>query len=417
MTTSVHGYGPALARLPAVPLAALGALVLGAAAGVLVDPSSAVNSPWYPTGCGLLLAIGLYGSTYGIDTAALRGDVRGVAAVVTVGVVLKAALISAVMVAAFGRPEYLVLGVAVAQIDPLSVAALGRADRVSERARSLLAAWAAFDDPMTVLLTLYLAGWAYHAAGHRDVPSVASGGTAGYLVGLGWNAALLAVVALLWWAGRRLLRARHVPPGTGPLATSLGGLLIVATLLVAAVRMLMPAVAGAGLVVRAAALARPVARAVTCAFLAASLLLGLFLARGVALLPGLLLGATAFAAQAVVALLVLPLFVRGLDRRDRTALGLGQQNGITAVLLALTLERDFPGTVRIVGPAVLTVNVLHLASRYVSGRVARPARPRVPGGPSQPAARPPRPPHRTPRPPAATATGAGAGAGERPVAD
>lgn len=406
-TSGRDGPGPASARLPGALLASLGALVLGVAAGAVVDPSSAVGSPWYVLGCGLLLATGLYGSTYGIDTGALRGDVRGVVAAVTLGVVLKAALISAVMVAAFGRPEYLVLGIAVAQIDPLSVAALDRADRMSRRARSLLAAWASFDDPMTVLLALYLAGWAYRAAGNPGTPSAVGGGTAGYLAQLGWNAALLVAVAALWWAGRRLRRGRAVSPRGRRLADLLGALLVVAMLLVAAGRMLMAAVAAAGLVVRTAAFARPLAGAVTGAFVTASLVLGLFLAQGVAVLPGLLLGATAFAAQAVVALLVMPLFVRGLDRRDRIALGLGQQNGITAVLLALTLERDFPGTVRIVGPAIVTVNLLHYASRFALDGARRPGRPRRRGEPGQPAGGPPRPPHRVPRAgvPAATGTG------------
>jgi hypothetical protein len=79
----------------------------------------------------------------------------------------------------------------------------------------------------------------------------------------------------------------------------------------------------------------------------------------------------------------MPLFVRGLSRRDRILLGIGQQNGLTAVLLALTLERDFPRTVGIVAPAVVTVNLLHYGaqiafgcwSRHRAGKNRRPAPP------------------------------------------
>ncbi|MEV6582937.1 hypothetical protein AB0M92_32790 [Streptomyces sp. NPDC051582] len=377
--------------IPAVVIGVLGALLVGVTVGLFTQPAELVGSGGYLYGTGLLLAVGLYGSTYSIDLGALRSDLSAVVAAVTLGVVLKASLIAGVMVLTFDRPEYLVLGIAVAQIDPLSVAALGKGDRMSPRARSLLSAWASFDDPMTVLLTLYVAAYAYTAAGHEGAPAVAGGGTGGYARGLGLNAALLAAVLLLWWAGRRALRALA---GSRAAATALAGTpagrrvgavltgaLVVAMLAVAASGMLMLAVALAGLAVRTGAFDKVVDRAVSVAYPAAFLALGLFLAQGVALLPGLVLGVAAFGAQAVVALGVMPLFVRGLERRDRIGLGLGQQNGITAVLIALALESDFPGTVSVVGPAVLVVNLLHGTSQVL---LARPPWPwRRQGGPER----------------------------------
>ncbi|MFC9683632.1 hypothetical protein [Streptomyces sp. NPDC056948] len=374
------------AAVPAVLLWALGALVLGILIGLAADPSRLAGTTGYVFATGLLLAVGLYGSTYGIDLADLRRDLRGVVAAVTLGVVLKAAIVSGVMVWAFDRPEYLILGIVVAQIDPLSVAALGRDGHMSQRARSLLTAWASFDDPMTVLLTLYVAGYAYTAAGHPGAPSVVGGGARGYALGLAFNALLLAGALVLWWAGGRLWPARRAGKGSaesaapGELgsrrrpATPLGALLVVAMLVLAAANMLMLAVAVAGLFLRTQAFARPLARAVTSAFLLATALLGLFAAQGVSLGPGVLLGASAFGAQAVVAVLLMPLFVRGLSRRDRILLGIGQQNGLTAVLLALTLERDFPKTVGIVAPAVVTVNLLHYGAQIAFGCWSRRSR-------------------------------------------
>ncbi|MBX9360654.1 cation:proton antiporter [Streptomyces sp. WAC04114] len=375
-----------LPPVPAVLLGALGALVLGTLIGLAADPSPLVGTTGYVVATGLLLAVGLYGSTYGIDLADLRRDLRGVVAAVTLGVVLKAGMISGVMVWAFDRPEYLVLGIVVAQIDPLSVAALSKDGHMSQRARSLLTAWASFDDPMTVLLTLYAAGYAYTAAGHTGTPSVMGGGARGYALGLALNALLLAGALLVWWAGGRLWPARRAgerPERPRRPATPLAALVVVVMLLLAAANMLMLAVAVAGLFLRTRAFTRPLARAVTSAFLLATVLLGLFVAQGVSLGPGLLLGASAFVAQAVVAVLLMPLFVRGLSRRDRVLLGIGQQNGLTAVLLALTLERDFPKTVGIVAPAVVTVNLLHYGaqtlfgcwSRHRAGKNRRPAAP------------------------------------------
>ncbi|MFF7734416.1 MULTISPECIES: hypothetical protein [unclassified Streptomyces] len=364
-----------LPPVPAVLLGALGALVLGTLTGLAADPSPLVGTTGYVVATGLLLAVGLYGSTYGIDLADLRRDLRGVVAAVTLGVVLKAGMISGVMVWAFDRPEYLVLGIVVAQIDPLSVAALSEDGHMSQRARSLLTAWASFDDPMTVLLTLYVAGYAYAAAGHTGTPSVMGGGARGYALGLVLNALLLAGALLAWWAGGRLWPARRAA-GQRPVlprrpATPLAVVLLGAVLLFAAANMLMLAMAVAGLFLRTGAFTKPLARAVTGAFLLATVLLGLFVAQGISLGPGVLLGATAFVAQAVVAVLLMPLFVRGLSRRDRVLLGIGQQNGLTAVLLALTLEADFPKTVGIVAPAVVTVNLLHYGAQIAFGCCSR----------------------------------------------
>jgi hypothetical protein len=49
----------------------------------------------------------------------------------------------------------------------------------------------------------------------------------------------------------------------------------------------------------------------------------------------------------------------GLPMLDRVHLGLAQQNGVTAVILALVFERDFGGFVAVIAPAILTVNLVH----------------------------------------------------------
>ncbi len=77
-------------------------------------------------GFNTLLAIGLYGSTYGIDLAEARAHVRLILLAITVGVLFKAVLIGLPLWWLFDDPRYLILGVAVAQIDQLSVAALNR---------------------------------------------------------------------------------------------------------------------------------------------------------------------------------------------------------------------------------------------------------------------------------------------------
>ena len=355
--------GRTTAGLPRVVVGACVALACGAIVGLLTHPENLSHAAGYQYAAGLLLAIGLYGSTHDIDFAEVKRSLKVVLVAVTVGVLVKASLIATVMVLAFDRPEYLVLGIAVAQIDPLSVAATQKSDRVSPRAKAILSVWAAFDDPMTVLLTLYFSALAVRfGTGSAGDGSVLTD-TATVFGDLLLNLGLFALVAALWWAaaawlGRRGPRRR---PGTRPAVDLVALALVVALILFAAQDMMVLAVALTGLLVRLGRFGAGLETAVALAFLAASAVLGVVLASGeVFLREGLVLGASAFAAQLLVTLLISRLLVRPrLTWPDLAHLGFGQQNGITAILLALALEPRFPGTVGVVGPAIVTVNLLH----------------------------------------------------------
>ncbi|GHC53119.1 cation:proton antiporter [Streptomyces violaceochromogenes] len=355
--------GRTRAGLPRIVVGACVALAAGAVLGLLTHPQDLAHTPGYLYAAGLLLAIGLYGSTHDIDFAEVRRSLKVVLVAVTVGVVVKASFIATVMVLAFDRPEYLVLGIAVAQIDPLSVAATQRSDRVSPRAKAILSVWAAFDDPMTVLLTVYFSALALrYGAGPAGDGSVVAD-TVTVFGDLLLNLVLFAAVAALWWAAT-VWSGRGGParrPGTRPPADVVALVLVVALILFAAQDMMVLAVALTGLVVRLGRFGAGLEPAVALAFLIASAVLGVVLASGQVLLrEGLVLGASAFAAQLLVTLLISRLLVRPrLTWPDLVHLGFGQQNGITAILLALALEPRFPGTVGVVGPAILTVNLLH----------------------------------------------------------
>lgn len=339
---------------------------------------------WYMPAAGLLLGIGLYGSTHEIERGEVVRDLRTVAVVITLGVLLKAAFIAGVMVLVFRKPEYIVLGIAVAQIDPLSVAAAGGNTRMSPRAKSLLNVWAAFDDPMTVLLSVYFPLLARHLAAGHTAPALASqgGGVLGYAESIGLNVLLCAAAFAAWHAVRRGWTAlRRVPPTRADLPPAPSGtaradtasrvagisalVVVVPLLVVAAARMLMPAVAVTGLLVRADRYRAGIRSAVTVAFLIAAFGLGVLLVGNVSPATGIVLGLAAFAAQAVVTLVVVPLTLPDLPRSDTIGLAISQQNGITAIILALALEPDFPGTVGIVGPAILTIGVLYYAANAV----------------------------------------------------
>ncbi|HCT75866.1 MAG TPA: hypothetical protein DGT23_04605, partial [Micromonosporaceae bacterium] len=311
------------------------------------------KSPIYLYATSLLLAIGLFGSTVGIDRAEAKTNKRIIIAAITIGVLLKALLIGGVLYLATKNPLFLVLGVAVAQIDPLSVATLMGDKRMSPRVKSILASWASFDDPITVILVVYAAAVATNSFGLGErigQTANVSSGLFSYGLDLGLNFALAALAYLCW----RTLKNRP-----WALAVCLGLLAVIAVW-----QFLMLGVAIAGLFVRPQWVLAIVGRVTTWALMISGALLGLLLVNGISLGYGVLLGLMAFIAQIVAAIAL----TRGLPRVDRVHLALAQQNGITAIILALRLEVQFEGAVAVIAPAILVTNVTHFVANWLVDR-------------------------------------------------
>ncbi|MGH3242510.1 MAG: hypothetical protein ACRDNL_19190 [Spirillospora sp.] len=334
--------------------------------------SELVGGQGYLLAVTTLLAIGLYSSTHGIEPGLLRQDLTTVILAVTVGVLLKIVLITAGMALLYPHPEALVLGVAVAQIDPLSVAALEKFSRLSRKGRTLLLAWASFDDPMTTLLTIYAAALALRLGGGNGsaAPDELTGGADAFLASLGWNLLFALVLGLLWYGARHPRRRTTGSAPRGGVPFALACVLLVAALAVAIGQFWMLGIALAGLFVRPVLARAPdlfakVLNALThIAFLIATAAIGMVLASGVQVWLGVWLGLITFTAQALVSY---PL-TRGRPRDDRVQLALAQQNGITAIVLALLLESMFDDVVATVAPAILVINLLHLAANGFAGR-------------------------------------------------
>ncbi len=313
------------------------------------------DTGWYTLAVGSLLAIGLYASTYGIVLKEAREHLRLILSAVTIGVLLKALLIGGSLAVVFHDPFYMILGIVVAQIDPLSVAALLKNSRMSAKAKTILASWASFDDPVTVLLALYVPTLLGRLFNDNSLVGVGgnNGGIGGYALGLGLNVLFIAVVWLLWRAVRNNRPAALVV---------LGGAVIAAV-----TQLWMLGVAGIGLFVRPG-IEKYVEQAVTWALGAAAVVLGLLLVDGINILGGLALGVAAYCAQMVVGFLL----TRHLDRQDRVHIACAQQNGITAIILSLLFEPHYPGTVAIVAPAIIVINGLHgLVNHWVDRRLAK----------------------------------------------
>jgi hypothetical protein len=354
---------PAL-RSPAL-LAAAGA---GWVAAVLLRLDDVDSSGGYRFFVTALLGFGLYASTRGIEIDEFRAHLRTVLVAVTVGVLAKAAFIFGVLYLVYGEPDHVVLAIALAQIDPLSVAAVRLKSRMSDSAKALLAAWSSFDDPITVLLTAYFTAYALGA--HDTVGA----GLNSFGTSLLWNAVLV-VTAYLAHRGHRAWRARHTAPDAPrpwPVRWVVRSgllLLLLAAGFLAVQYALLLALAVIGLFFRPN-LGRSLDGLTQVALYTATFAVGVVLVGGLRIGAGVVLGVAAYAAQIVVALL---LTIPKVWRGDRARLALGQQNGLTAIILALLLEPNFPGTIAVVAPAIIVVNLLHALCNGLYDRFAPPA--------------------------------------------
>ncbi|HWO68593.1 MAG TPA: hypothetical protein VNO31_52040, partial [Umezawaea sp.] len=231
-------------------------------------------------------------------------------------------------------------------------------------AKALLAAWASFDDPITVLLTAYFTAFALGA--HDTVGT----GLTSFGTSLLWNAVLVAVA----YAGHRIWKARRTTsdvrrpwPVRWAVRTGLL-LLLLAGGFVAVKYALLLALAVIGLFFRPY-LGKSLDGLTQVALYTATFAVGAVLVGGVRIGEGAVLGIAAYAAQVVVALV---LTVPKVWRGDRVRLALGQQNGLTAIILALLLEPNFPGTIAVVAPAIIVVNLLHALCNGLYDRFAAP---------------------------------------------
>ncbi|HEX8763281.1 MAG TPA: hypothetical protein VF733_06030 [Candidatus Saccharimonadales bacterium] len=341
-------------------------ILLGFAVARIANAHDLEDTGWYRLAVTSLLAIGLYASTYGIDLKEARRHLRIIVSAVTVGVVLKAAIIGGGLALLFQDPFFLILGITVAQIDPLSVANLLKGSRMSARAKTILASWASFDDPITVILSLYAPVLVAQLTG-VDFGSLTGNPDAGaslvtYIRELGLNFLLAGGVLVLWLVIRHYAKKTYAGLDLG---LAIFACLVLATALTLSILyFLMLGIALVGLFLRPPKLAAFIDRAVVWALRAAAVLLGLLLIGGVNVWAGIALGVAAYVAQIIVG----SLLTRGLPKKDRWHISFAQQNGITAIILALLFEPIHPGTVAIVAPAIIVINGLHGVANKIIDR-------------------------------------------------
>lgn len=332
-------------------------ILIGLAVAAATGLHSLESASWYVLVVSSLLAIGLYASTYGIDLKEARKHLRIILSAVTFGVVLKAAIIGGILAFVFRDPFFFVLGIAVAQIDPLSVAGLMKGNRMSAKAKTILASWASFDDPVTVILSLYapllLVQFTGIELGSITGNSDTHANLLSYVEELGLNLGLAAQAFCLYTVIRYY--AKHISAWLAFGVSLATYALLAVAFSVSLLYFMMLGIALVGLFLRPPKLDKALDHAVAWALGGAAVMLGFLLIDGVNVWAGLALGVAAYGAQVVVGALL----TRGLPRKDRWHIAFAQQNGITAIILALLFEPIHPGTVAIVAPAIIVINGLH----------------------------------------------------------
>ncbi|WP_044550150.1 hypothetical protein [Azospirillum lipoferum] len=318
-------------------LAAVSGLLLQVSTGIGIDPSGA----WYEFLVYSLLAVGLYGSVHGIDRSVLRTDLGRILLAITVGVAAKAVLIAAAVQFLSGDPVLaLVLGISLAQIDPVSVAAalssgrVGRSIVISARAQNIIRVWCSFDDPVTIIIAFIL----YRYLGANDNISYY-----GIILEVIGNLSIIVLGVVFIWICSSFRYIEKYSP-----------VFLVSVLFSAAYFQFMLAPAVLGLFLRPA-IDRYLAFATKMALFMSALLIGLLFTDVSMVWLGIGIGIGVFLAHLIVSL---PMSA-GLDKADRIYIALAQQNGMTAILLALLFERFHPEIISVAVPAIFSVNILH----------------------------------------------------------
>ncbi|HSE29608.1 MAG TPA: cation:proton antiporter [Candidatus Saccharimonadales bacterium] len=333
----------------------VGIVLFGLILALIFNINGIQNSNWYQLLIALLLATGLYASTYGIDLKEAKQHLKLILSAVTIGVFLKAAIIGVTLWLAFQDPFFLILGIVVAQIDPLSVSALLQDNRMSKKAKAILSSWASFDDPMTVILAIYAPIIIVQVFGSGAInlsTTDASVGLWSYITELGLNLGLAAQAFCLYTVIR--FYSKQVSAWLAFGVSLLVYVLLAIAFSISVIYFMMLGVALIGLFLRPP-IEKYINLATKYALVIATLLLGILLVGGVNIVAGIALGFMAYLAQIIVGFIL----TRKLPKKDSWHIAFAQQNGITAIILALVFEPLHSGTVAIVAPAILVVNCLH----------------------------------------------------------
>lgn len=335
------------------------AATFGYVVAILLGTDNLEGSALYTYLVTSFLAVGLYGSTCGIDLESLKVNRKTVFSAVTLGVFLKIVIIGGTLYYITGEVVSVLLAPILAQIDPLSVVALIGNNQLTKRAKTVLISWSSFDDPVTVIIAFYVSSvlleFSTFATGSFGLSSLSASSfdPIPLILNFAYNIGFATIFYLL-------SKINHVRKSL-PVQT----ILLLVALIMSILFNLMLGIALVGLVIRPHLLRNEIEvfiqYGVTFSLYAATVLLGMLLINGASIIDGFQLALVTIIAQVIVALLIAFRF----SKSDKLRLAFAQQNGVTAIVLSLLFEPSFPGTIATVAPAILIVNVFYILANYI----------------------------------------------------
>jgi len=307
------------------------AVVFGLGLGTLFDVNDFIyHSIWFDTLSTFALLVGLYGSVYGINKNKLFENKNIIISAVTIGVVLKIFIIGVAFYGVTGHIAWsFLLATIIAQIDPLSVASLEESN-LSERGNTILKAWASFDDPMTVIISVWI--------------SVLMVGGDFNLVNLALDVFYNILFAYFIYIIYKKIKAKN----------QYQLLLLFFAFIVAIPFKLFLGIAIVAIYLKPN-IENEIEMVIKMALFYVSIVMGILIAHGINVIEGIFLGIFTILAQFITAWLL----TKELEFKDRVQLSIAQQSGITAITLAVYFSNLDSGIVETIAVAILTINVLY----------------------------------------------------------
>jgi NhaP-type Na+/H+ or K+/H+ antiporter len=315
-------------------------IIIGIVVGSFIDSKLLINSNYFDTFSSAALAIGIYASVYGIDKEKLLQHIEIIFSVVTIGVIIKISIIGGLLFLITGHQLSFLIATIIAQIDPLSVASLQHKNKLSTDGKTILQSWASFDDPMTIIISLWLAMFLLVDV-NSNMNDIVQHAAAIFYENIG-----LAIVSFIIC---RLLNYKY---------TYL--VIFVVSIIISIIFELFLGLAIIALFVRPS-IDDFIDKTVLIALLSVSFVTGILIASGVNIYLGILLGVLTVISQIIVSYM----FTSKLTKEDKTRLSFAHQSGITAISLALYFSRSDDEIIGIISIAIIFINIFYLLSNYI----------------------------------------------------
>jgi NhaP-type Na+/H+ or K+/H+ antiporter len=300
-----------------------------------------------------LLAMGLYGGVYAINLKDLHSHKKVIISVITTGVILKSVIIGGLLYLVTGNILSFLFGIIVAQIDPISVTYLlqkNKQEKLSKSGETVLRAWSSFDDPMTVLLLLYLALPMVSVFLNGGILSL---NLESYFYELFYNLSFALALFILFQFFKEYFKRYKI------LEIFLLFLIFAGVVYLK----LMLAIAIIALFFRPK-IEKYIDKSIVLAFYLSTILLGILLINGISLEIGLLLALFTVLSQIISSFIL----VNHFSKKDKIYLAFGQQNGITSIILSILIEGFYPGTIAIIAPAIFFINSIYYLLNYLADK-------------------------------------------------